>query len=411
MARTRFLIIGGGLVGLGAAYRIGERFPDAEVIVTEKEDGVARHQSGNNSGVLHCGLYYKPGSLKARMAVNGIQQMIAFCQQHRIPHEVCGKLVVAVTEEEVPRLKDLHERGIQNGLHGLKWMTPAEFREIEPHAGGLAALRVPQEGIADYPTVAETLVRIIESRGGRVVTRARVNRLKQQPAGWIAETTNGDFEASMVINCAGLHSDRVTEMTGARRDVRIVPFRGEYYKIRKERLGLVRHLIYPVPDPKFPFLGVHYTRLIHGGVECGPNAVLAFSREGYRKSDFRAGDLWDAVTYPGLWQFLRRYPRMCYDELRRSFSKQLFCESLQKLVPDIRIGDLEPGGAGVRAQAMNANGDLVQDFHFVTGPRALHVVNAPSPGATSSLAIGQEITGMVEQVLGQPRTTGVPAAI
>ncbi len=398
MARTRFLIIGGGLLGLGAAYRIGERYPDADVTVCEKEDGVARHQSGHNSGVLHCGLYYKPGSLKARLAVGGIRQMVAFCQQHAIPHEICGKLVVATSEEEVPRLKDLLERGSQNGLEGLKWMTPAEFREIEPHAAGVAAIRVPQEGIADYPKVAETLVRLIEGRGGRVLLGARVEKLRRQDKGWVAETGKGAQEADMVINCAGLHSDRVTELTGSRRDVRIVPFRGEYYKLRKERQSLVRHLIYPVPDPKFPFLGVHYTRLIRGGVECGPNAVLAFAREGYKKSDFIPGDLWDALTYSGLWSFLRRYPGMSYDELRRSFSRRLFCESLQRLVPEVREEDLEPGGAGVRAQAMSPNGDLVQDFHFVTSPRALHVVNAPSPGATCSLAIGQEIVRMAEQV-------------
>lgn len=394
MARTRFLIIGGGLVGLGAAYRMGEKFPDAEIIVCEKEDGVARHQSGNNSGVLHSGLYYKPGSLKARLAVTGIRQMVEFCQTHHIAHEICGKLVVATNEEEVPRLRDLHERGTKNGLEGLKWMKPEEFREIEPHAAGVAALRVPQEGITDYPAVARALAAIIESRGGRVVTGARVNRLRRLSDGWTAETEKGAFDASLVINCAGLHSDRVTELTGNRREVRIVPFRGEYFKIRKERQSLVRHLIYPVPDPKFPFLGVHYTRLIHGGVECGPNAVLAFAREGYKKSDIRVADLWDALTYAGLWRFLGRYPRMCFDELRRSFSKRLFCASLQKLVPDIRIEDLEEGGAGVRAQAMSPNGDTLQDFHFVSSPRALHVVNAPSPGATASLAIGEEIATM-----------------
>jgi L-2-hydroxyglutarate oxidase len=260
-------------------------------------------------------------------------------------------------------------------------------------------LRVPQEGIVDYPKVADTLVRIIRSKGGRVMTGARATACRKKSDGWIVESTKGDFEASLVINCGGLHSDRVTELTGHRREVRIVPFRGEYYKIRKERQSLVRHLIYPVPDPSFPFLGVHYTRMIHGGIEAGPNAVLAFSREGYRKSDIRVGDLLDAITYPGLWRFLARYPRMCFEELRRSFSKDLFCKSLQRLVPEVRVEDLETGGAGVRAQAMAPNGDQVQDFHFVRGPRALHVVNAPSPGATSSLAIGQEITEMASKMI------------
>ncbi|MBI4909396.1 MAG: L-2-hydroxyglutarate oxidase [Acidobacteria bacterium] len=399
MGTQRFVVIGGGLVGLGTAYRLQERYPDAVVTVLEKEDGVARHQSGNNSGVLHCGLYYKPGSLKARMAVEGIRQMTAFCQEHGIPHEICGKLVVAVRDEEVQRLRDLETRGRQNGLEGLRWMTPAEYREIEPNAGGVAALRVPQEGIVDYPKVAETLVRLITERGGKVLTGARAMPFRKNGAGWVVPSTKGDHEASLVINCAGLHSDRVAEFSGQKREVRIVPFRGEYYKIRAERQDLVRHLIYPVPDPAFPFLGVHYTRLIHGGVECGPNAVLAFSREGYKKTDVRIGDLWDALTYSGLWKFLGRYPGMCWQEMRRSFSKQLFCESLQKLVPSIRVEDLSAGGAGVRAQAMAPNGDFLQDFHFVKGARALHVVNAPSPGATSSLRIGEEIVGMVGGML------------
>ena len=392
MSQHRFTIVGGGLVGLGSAYRLQQAFPDASVTVLEKEPGVCRHQSGHNSGVLHCGLYYKPGSLKAQMAVTGIRQMVAFCQEHNIPHDVCGKLVVATSEEEVARLKDLHQRGTQNGLEGLVWMDRAQFREIEPHAGGIAALRVPQEGIVDYPAVADTLVRLIQARNGRVVLNAKVTALRQIPTGWVAQTPAGDFESTFLINCAGLHSDLIAQLTGQPREVHIVPFRGEYYKIRRERETLVRHLIYPVPDPKFPFLGVHYTRMIHGGVECGPNAVLAFRREGYKKSDIHIPELWDALTFPGLWRFLARYPRMCFDEMRRSFSKQLFCESLQRLVPEITIDDLEEGGAGVRAQAMNPSGDLVQDFHFVHGPRVLHVVNAPSPGATSSLAIGQEIT-------------------
>lgn len=399
MAQTSIVIIGGGLVGLGSAYRLQQQYPDASVTVLEKEDGVCRHQSGNNSGVLHSGLYYKPGSLKARMAVEGIQQMIAFCQEHNVAHDVCGKLVVATSQEEIPRLKDLHERGTQNGLTGLKWMTPSEFKEIEPNAGGVAALRVPQEGIADYPAVAEALVKVITSKGGAVRTRTRAQSFQKSGGAWVVETNNGAYPASLIINCAGLHSDRVTAMSGHQREVRIIPFRGEYYKLKPERQSLVRHLIYPVPDPAFPFLGVHYTRLIHGGVECGPNAVLAFSREGYKKTDIRLADVLDAVTYPGLWHFLRRYPRMCFDELRRSFSKQLFCQSLQKLVPSIQIDDLAPGGAGVRAQAMGPKGEFVQDFHFVTGPRTLHVVNAPSPGATSALAIGQEVTRMATEVL------------
>jgi L-2-hydroxyglutarate oxidase len=392
----RVLVIGGGVVGLATAYRFGQRFPDADITVLEKEDGVGKHQSGNNSGVLHAGLYYKPGSIKARMAVGGIRQMIAFCRENGIPHEVCGKLVVAANEEERPRLQNLFERGQANGLKGLRMLGREEMREIEPHVGGIAALRVPEEGIVDYPKVCETLAAKIH---GRVVTSAEVRRLRQVSGGWVAISTAGDFETDLLINCAGLHCDRVAQLAGLRREVRIVPFRGEYYKIKAERQFLVRNLIYPVPDPKFPFLGVHFTRLIHGGIEAGPNAVLAFAREGYRKSDINLADLADALSYVGLWRFLARYPRMCFEELRRSFSKRLFCESLQKLVPEIRESDLETGGAGVRAQALAPSGELVQDFHFARQENALHVLNAPSPAATAALAIGEEI---VSELMGQP---------
>jgi (S)-2-hydroxyglutarate dehydrogenase len=273
-------------------------------------------------------------------------------------------------------------------LEGIRMLGPEEMREIEPHVGGVAALRVPQEGIVDYGKVCAALVASIH---GRVVTGARAQSLRQISGGWIVSTTAGDFETELLINCAGLHCDRVSEMAGLRREVRILPFRGEYYKIKPERQSLVRNLIYPVPDPKFPFLGVHFTRLIHGGIEAGPNAVLAFAREGYKKTDVNPGDLYDALSYSGLWNFLGRHARMCWDETKRSFSKRLFCESLQKLVPEIQPEDLETGGAGVRAQAITPQGELVQDFHFVEQPNAIHVLNAPSPGATASLAIGEEI--------------------
>jgi len=387
----RFTIIGGGIVGLATAYRLGEQQPGAAITLLEKEEGVGRHQTGNNSGVLHAGLYYKPGSNKARLAVSGIRKMVRFAQDNGVPHEICGKLVVAANAGEVPRLNDLHTRGQQNGLEGLRMLTRAEMLEIEPHVGGVQALRVPQEGIIDYARVCAALVEKIRANGGRVVTGAKVNRLLPQQAGWVAETPAGAFESDFIVNCAGLHCDRVSQLAGEKRATRIVPFRGEYYKIRTERQGLVRNLIYPVPDPKFPFLGVHFTRLIQSGIEAGPNAVLAFAREGYKKTDINLADLADALTYQGLWKFLGRHKRMCWDELRRSFSRELFCASLQKLVPEIQPDDLSTGGAGVRAQALSTDGTLVQDFEFVNGRRALHLINAPSPAATASLAIADEI--------------------
>jgi (S)-2-hydroxyglutarate dehydrogenase len=395
MNSKTFIIVGGGIVGLATAYRLASRFPGARICVLEKEGGVGRHQTGHNSGVLHCGLYYKPGSVKARLAVTGIREMVAFCRENGVAHEICGKLVVAADASEVPRLRALQERGAANGLEGLRWMEREEMREIEPHVGGVAALRVPQEGIVDYAAVCAALVRKLTEHGARVVTSARVTRLFPKGAGWLAETTAGEFEADYLITCAGLHSDRVAELAGERRDMRILPFRGEYYKIRPERQSLVRHLIYPVPDPSFPFLGVHFTRLIHGGIEAGPNAVLAFAREGYRKSDFNASDLFDALSYAGFWRFLRRYPSMCWYELRRSFSRELFCRSLQRLVPEIQPADLATGGSGVRAQAIAPEGELVQDFLLIAKPNALHVLNAPSPAATASLAIGAEIVSMI----------------
>ncbi len=390
------VLVGGGIIGLATAWRLGQRFQDARITVLEKEAAVCRHQSGHNSGVLHAGLYYKPGSRKARLAVTGIRQMVDFCQRHSIPHEVCGKIVVATGPEELPRLQTLLERGTQNGLEGLKMLTGDELREIEPHAAGLAAIRVPQEGIVDYPRVCETLVGLIQAQGGEVVTSARVSAINRHGPGWRVHSTAGDYECSRIVTCAGLQSDRIAALTGANRTIRIVPFRGEYYKIRPERQHLVRNLIYPVPDPKFPFLGVHFTRLIHGGVEAGPNAVLALAREGYTKTDINPRDILDALAFKGLWRFLGKYPKMCWQETRRSFSRALFCASLQRLVPAIQPEDLTEGGAGVRAQAISPDGSFIEDFHFVERPGELHVVNAPSPGATASLAIGEEIAASIK---------------
>ena len=388
---VKFVIIGGGLVGLGTAFELKRLAPGAEVQVLEKESTVGRHQSTHNSGVLHAGLYYKPGSLKAQLAVQGIRRMVAFCERHGIAHEICGKLVVATTAEEVSRLRVLLERGQQNGLRGLRWLDGHALREVEPHAAGIAAVHVPEEGIVDFAAVCRALQRELEAMGVSVTTGASVGQSRKVGSSWILDTTAGDISADFIINCAGLHSDRVAAAAGEDRETRILPFRGEYYKLRASAQHLVKHLIYPVPNPSFPFLGVHFTRMIGGGVEAGPNAVLALSREGYSKWALRPGDLFDAVSYRGLWNFMRRHRAMAWDEVVRSFSKQKFCESLRRLVPEVQIADLEPGGAGVRAQAMLPDGTLVQDFHFVERPSALHVLNAPSPGATASLAIGEHV--------------------
>jgi L-2-hydroxyglutarate oxidase len=391
----RIIIVGGGIVGLATAYKLLKRHPDANVTVLEKESTVGQHQSGHNSGVLHAGLYYKPGSAKAKLAVCGLQEMVAFCQEHEIAHEICGKLVVAADDSELPRLRDLQDRGLRNGLKGLQFLDSSQMREIEPHVGGVAALRVPQEGIVDYPKVCSVLQTEIQKLGGEVLTNAKVTRLKETSAGWIVRTPSAELESAFLVNCAGLYCDRVSQLAGERRKLRIVPFRGEYYQIKPERQFLVRNLIYPVPDPHFPFLGVHFTRLVHGGIEAGPNAVLAFAREGYRKTDLALSDLFDALSFPGLWRFLAKHKKMSFEELKRSFSKRLFCESLQRLVPEIQETDLGTGGTGVRAQAMSLDGALVSDFCFERRRRALHVLNAPSPAATASLAIGEEIASQV----------------
>jgi len=391
-------VIGGGIVGLATAHRLLRRRPDVRVLLLEKEDGPGRHQTGHNSGVLHCGLYYKPGSTKARMAVQGIRKMVDFCEEHKVPFDLCGKVVVATEPEEVPRLQALLERGKANGLEGLQLLGAEQLQEVEPHAAGLMGLRVPQEGIVDYAAVADAMVEQIRSQGGDIQFSSKVTELRNG-AGWLIRTTRGDHEADFLINCAGLHCDRVSRLAGNRDATKIVPFRGEYYKIRPERQHLVRNLIYPVPDPKFPFLGVHFTRLIYGGVEAGPNAVLAFAREGYRRTDFSFRDMVETLTYRGFWKFFVRYPAMCWSEFRRSFSKALFCRSLQRLVPELRLEDLAPGGAGVRAQALSPAGELVQDFYFVSQARALHVLNAPSPAATASLAIADEVIDRIRDAI------------
>lgn len=382
---------------MGTSLQLLKRFPDIELIILEKENEVGQHQSTHNSGVLHAGLYYKPGSAKARLAVRGIRIMREFCEQHQVPYETCGKLVVACSQDELPRLETLLERGTANGLQGLRKLNKEQIKEIEPHAAGIAAVRVPEEGIVDYEAVCKAMQKEILWLGGKIFTNARVENAYSSDNSWNIETTAGDFEVNYLINCAGLHCDFVCQMTGMKRTARIIPFRGEYYQIKDARSYLVKNLIYPVPDATFPFLGVHFTRLIHGGIEAGPNAVLAFAREGYKKTTINPIELADALAFFGLWKFLAKYPRMCWEEMKRSFSKKLFCKSLQRLVPEIQESDLEPGISGIRAQAMLPDGTLVQDFHLVQNKNCLHILNAPSPAATASLAIGEEIVSMIEK--------------
>jgi (S)-2-hydroxyglutarate dehydrogenase len=397
------IIVGGGIVGLATSYRLLQARPQTRLLLLEKESKLAAHQTGNNSGVLHSGLYYKPGSEKAKLSVSGLQQMLGFCREHGIAHEQCGKIVVATDESELPRLESLWQRGQANGLQGLRRLTPEQIREIEPQAAGLAAIHVPQEGIVDYPAVCRKLGELIRQRGGEIRLNARVSKMLPASDGWTMETSAGAFQSGFVITCGGLHADRLVRAAGQKPSAKIIPFRGEYYRIKKDRQHLVRHLIYPVPDPQFPFLGVHFTRLVHGGVEAGPNAVLAFAREGYRWSDINLRDLAESLCFPGLWKFLAAYPSLCGYEIRRSLSRSEFCRSLQKLVPEIRADDLETGGSGVRAQAMTADGRLVEDFHFEEGRGILHVVNAPSPAATAALAIGAKIS---EKILTQIGSSG-----
>jgi L-2-hydroxyglutarate oxidase len=364
----------------------------AAVTVLEAENRLAAHQSGHNSGVIHSGLYYKPGSLKARTCVEGARALWSFCAEEGIATKRCGKLVVATEEEELPRLDELERRGQANGLQGLRRLRAEEIREVEPHAAGIAALHVPETGIVDYPAVAQGYARRIERHGGRILTKARVTAVRP---GLIVETTAGTISCASLVNCAGLQSDRIARLCGAEPDVRIIPFRGEYYELA--RTDLVRGLIYPVPDPRLPFLGVHLTRMIGGGLEAGPNAVLALKREGYRWADVSVRDSLEAVAWPGLWALAARFWKIAFYEVWRSLVKAAFLRDLQRLVPEIRSEDLHRAGSGVRAQALERNGALVDDFRIVETERAVHVLNAPSPGATASLAIGRAIADMTER--------------
>ncbi|MGE5702795.1 MAG: L-2-hydroxyglutarate oxidase [Clostridia bacterium] len=389
-----FAIVGGGIVGLSTAMALGKRYPNARILVLEKEDSWAKHQTGHNSGVIHSGIYYTPGSFKAKFARAGSQSMVQFCQENDIEHDICGKVIVATKESELPLMENLYKRGLANELAITK-IGESELKEIEPHVNGLGAIRVPMAGIVNYKQVTETFAKIVAKQGGDLRLNTKVEGIHESKGEVAIDTNNGSFKAKFLINCAGLHSDRVAKLAGAKTDLQILPFRGEYYVLKPEKRYLVKNLIYPVPNPSFPFLGVHFTRMIGGGVDAGPNAVLSFKREGYKKTDIDLRDLTESLMFPGLWKLAGKFWKEGMQEYIRSFSKAAFVKSLQELIPEIQSDDLIPAHAGVRAQALKPDGGLVDDFHIIPGISSVHVCNAPSPAATASIEIGKAI---VEQL-------------
>lgn len=387
-------IIGGGIIGTATAISILNE-KNVQILLLEAESSLAAHQTGNNSGVIHSGLYYKPGSLKAANCTIGREMMYAFCEEHKLPFDRCGKIVIATRKEEIPALNMLEERGRANGLNGIKRLSASDIKEYEPHASGIDGLFVPQTGIVDYVAVTHKYAELIREKGGVIKTNSILVSVKRDGKDLMLFTEHDEYKTKFLVNCAGLQSDRIAKLFGVDPKLQIIPFRGEYYQIKKEKEYLVNNLIYPVPDPQFPFLGVHFTRMINGGVEAGPNAVLAFKREGYKKTDFSLRDILEMKLYPGFWKMAAKYYKMGFQEFRRSFSKELFVKSLQKLIPEIQYDDIEVGGAGVRAQALEQDGKLVDDFRIVEAERMVHVLNAPSPAATASLSIGKTISEIV----------------
>jgi (S)-2-hydroxyglutarate dehydrogenase len=382
---------------LATGLELTNRFPGISLAIVEKESVVAAHQSSHNSGVIHSGIYYKPGSLKARLCVEGREALVRFCQENGVPYDICGKLIVATKESELPQLDELYRRGTKNGLNTLRMLSPNEIRETEPYAAGIRGIHVPDTGIVDYARVAAKYAELIADRGGTVFLSHEVTAMKRSDGNTVVETTRGPIRAKLVINCAGLQSDRVSRMANAKLDLTIVPFRGEYYDIVAAKQHYLKGLLYPVPDPQFPFLGVHFTRRIGGGIEAGPNAVLAMKREGYHKNSFDVGDVFEYATFPGFWAMIAKHWRMSVGEYHRSWSKAAFVRALQRLMPELAPEDLVPGGSGVRAQALDNNGKLVDDFHFVYTDGIVHVCNVPSPAASASLAIAKYIVNTAIQ--------------
>jgi len=386
------IIVGAGIVGLSTAYQLLDNNPDIQVLVLEKEDGIAKHQTGNNSGVIHSGIYYKPGSLKAENCIRGYHMLLDFCNKENIKYDLCGKIIVATSTEEFGALENIYQRGILNGLSGLKYLNKEEILSYEPNCSGLKGIFVPQTGIVDYKEVSQKIADKIRNSGrGQILTNQKIESITSSGNSAIIHTLSERFECQLVINCAGLYCDKVAAMAGEKLNMKIIPFRGEYYSIKPEKAHLVKNLIYPVPDPNFPFLGVHFTRRISGEIEAGPNAVFAFKREGYNKTDFKWSEFWESIGFAGFRKVASKYWKTGLGEYKRSFFKTAFTNALQKLVPAIQENDLEPAGSGVRAQACDALGGLIDDFYIQESANFIHVLNAPSPAATSSLSIGLHI--------------------
>ena len=389
------IVVGAGIVGLASALKILEKKPSLKLLILEKEAGVAKHQTGNNSGVIHSGIYYKPGSLKAKNCVDGYRMLIEFCDKYNVRYNICGKVIVAVSENELPAMENIFNRGIQNGLEGLKKLTKSELRKIEPHAAGIAGIFVPQTGIINYTEVSNKYLELIKNLGAEILYGTKAENILLKDNECEVLTNNGKFQSKIIVTCAGLFADRIAKITHPDLSLRLVPFRGEYYKLRDEKKELVNALIYPVPDPAFPFLGVHFTRMIDGEVECGPNAVLSFKREGYKKNSFNLRDTFETFSWKGFHSMIRKHWRMGIGEFYRSYNKGAFVKALNRLIPEIRKDHLIAGGAGVRAQACMSDGVLLDDFYIVENKNVIHVCNAPSPAATASLSIGAFISEKV----------------
>ncbi|PIC94600.1 L-2-hydroxyglutarate oxidase [Sporosarcina sp. P26b] len=394
----KYIIIGGGIVGLSVGMELLDRNPKSKVTILEKESDIASHQTGHNSGVIHSGIYYKPGSYKAKFAKAGSEGMRAFCEANDVKHDICGKVIVATHDKELTQLNNLYQRGLENGLMVSK-LDKDQLLEKEPHVNGVGAIHVPAAGIVNYKEVSNKIAEIFISKGGTIQNNAEVVTITESPNEVVVETLSKTYRGTFLLNCAGLQSDRIAKMAGYLIDMKILPFRGEYFMLKEEKRDFVNNLIYPVPNPDFPFLGVHFTRMIDGNVDVGPNAVPGFSREAYNKTSFNLKDFTEMATYPGMWKLGLKYAKEGIDEMKRSFSKEKFVESAQTLVPEIRVEDLIPGPAGVRAQALRSDGSLVDDFFIVNGRNSVHVCNAPSPAATAALEIGREVVDKVEHIL------------